>query len=285
MAVIVVASARSAGVTTAALALALASPRPTLLAECDPAGGTIRAGFLNGQASPHIGLHQLAAAERQGGEQLAAAFSQQLQPLDQRGDRQLLAGLSDPLQAASLASAWPAVAQLLHLVSHAGYDVIVDAGRLAFDAGTLHPVLSPAALVHQADVVLLAVHGWLDSLAAVAPVAALLRADLAANGSGSDALGVLLVEHGPERSHRVSQALQLPVLAVLPWDPPTARHLSHGGAMPRTFTRSALMRAARSACEPIGALAQRRITRLAHRDTPRADRPQRPSGTEEATRS
>lgn len=50
MAVIVLASAASCGVTSSALALTLASPRPSLLAECDPKGGTLRAGFCRGRS-------------------------------------------------------------------------------------------------------------------------------------------------------------------------------------------------------------------------------------------
>ncbi|MGW7006564.1 MinD/ParA family ATP-binding protein [Streptomyces sp. NPDC054933] len=263
MTVIALVSAKSSGVTTSALALALASPRPTLLAECDPAGGTIRSGFLGGQLNPHVGLGQLGTAERQGPEQLAAAFEQQLRPLDARGDRQLLAGLTDPRQAAALTGTWPALSQMFQLMStQAGYDVIIDAGRVVVDAGQVHPTLSPAALLQHADVVLLVVHSWLDSLAAAQGVAELLRAELSERGTGADALGVLLVESGPERVHRVAQALALPVLGALPWDEPAAQHLARGTAVPRGFTRSKLMRAARSACGPIEELAQRRKVRL-----------------------
>lgn len=262
MALITLASAKSSGVTTSALALSLASPRPTLLAECDPSGGTIRAGFLTAGVNPHIGLHQLASAERQGPERLAEAFAEQVQVLDEQGHRRLLPGLTDPLQAASMSASWPAVGRMLRLMdTQAGYDVVVDAGRLAVDAGQLHPVLSPAALLHQADVVLLVVRGWLDSLAAAAPVVPLLRAELAARGSGADALGVLLIEDGPERAHRVSQALGLPVLAALPWDPAAARHLCHGAPASRGFGRSALMRAARTGCGSVEAFAAHRQVR------------------------
>ncbi|MEU6175871.1 hypothetical protein ABZ832_28680 [Streptantibioticus parmotrematis] len=262
MAVIALASAKSSGVTTASLALALASPRPTLLAECDPSGGSIRSGFLGGQLNPHVGVYQLATAERQGPEHLAAAFAQQLRALDGRGDRQLLAGLADPRQAAAMAGTWAPLAQLLRLMdSQAGYDVIIDAGRLVTEAGGLHPVLSPSAVLHQADVVLLVVNGWLDSVAATAPVVELLQAELAARGSGADALGVLLVEDGPERPHGVASALGVPVVAGLAWDAAPAAHLRRGAAAPRNFTRSPLMRSARSACGPIEAVAQHRRVR------------------------
>jgi len=48
MSLIALAAAKSAGVTTSALALAGVWPGPVLLAECDPAGGDINAGLLRG---------------------------------------------------------------------------------------------------------------------------------------------------------------------------------------------------------------------------------------------
>ena len=250
MAVIALVSAKSSGVTTSALALTLASPRPTLLAECDPAGGTIRAGFLQGHLPAQVGLAALAAADRQGPEALAGAFEQHLRPLDQKGDRQLLAGLSGPHEAAALSGTWPALARLLQgMDTQAGYDVIIDAGRLLVDAGQLHQGLYPTALLHQADVVLLVVQGWMDSLAACQVPARMLKNELEARGSGADALGLLLVEAGPHRAHQVSGALELPVLGALPWDEPTAGHLARGLSAARGFDRSPLMRAEKSSKE------------------------------------
>jgi hypothetical protein len=64
---IVMASAKgSPGVTTTALALATVWPRQVLLAECDPVGGDIVAGFLRAAVPPSGGLLDVALAARRG---------------------------------------------------------------------------------------------------------------------------------------------------------------------------------------------------------------------------
>ncbi|MFE2693720.1 hypothetical protein [Streptomyces mirabilis] len=260
MPVTVIASAKSCGVTTAALAFTLASTRPSLLAECDPAGGTIRAGLLQGQVSAGYGLYHLAAADRVGPVELANAFASHLWPLDgTTGHRKVLPGLTDPAQAGSLSRTWPALADVLHVMADsAGHDVFVDAGRLALESGHLHPTLTPAPLLHRADLVLLAVRGTDQGLTLTRHLMRPLRAELDEHGSGSDALGLLLIEDGPFRSHQVAEALEAPVLASLPWDPETAAYLTTGGKPPRGFARTPLLRYARTATEHFEALAARR---------------------------
>ncbi|WP_369228810.1 hypothetical protein AB5J56_00290 [Streptomyces sp. R21] len=260
MPVTCIVSAKSCGVTTAALALTLASTRPSLLAECDPAGGTIRAGLLQGQVGAGYGLAHLAAADRVGPVELANAFASHLWPLDgTAGHRKVLPGLTDPAQAAALGRTWPALSDVLHVMAEsAGHDVFVDAGRLALEAGHLHPTLTPAPLLHRADLVLLAVRGTEQGLTLARHLMRPLRAELDQHGSGYDALGLLLIEDGPFRAHQVADALQAPVLASLPWDPETAAYLTNGGKPPRGFARSSLLRYARTATEQFEALATRR---------------------------
>ncbi|MGW7048536.1 hypothetical protein ACWGDT_38920 [Streptomyces avermitilis] len=260
MPVTCIASAKSCGVTTAALALTLASSRPSLLAECDPAGGTIRSGLLQGQVSAGYGIYHLAAAERVGPVELAQAFASHLWPLDgTTGHRRVLPGLTDPAQAAALSRTWPALSDVLHVMAEsAGHDVFVDAGRLVLESGHLHPTLTPAPLLHKADVVLLAVRGSEQGLTLARHLMRPLRAELDEYGSGADALGLLLIEDGPFRSHQVAEALEAPVLASLPWDPETAGYLTAGGRPPRGFARSPLLRYARTATEHVEALAARR---------------------------
>ncbi|MFD0287659.1 hypothetical protein [Streptomyces lutosisoli] len=260
MPVTVIASAKSCGATTAALAFTLASTRPSLLAECDPAGGTIRAGLLQGQVSAGYGLYHLAAADRVGPVELANAFASHLWPLDgTTGHRKVLPGLTDPAQAAALGRTWPALADVLHVMADsAGHDVFVDAGRLALESGHLHPTLTPAPLLHRADLVLLAVRGTDQGLTLTRHLMRPLRAELDQHGSGSDALGLLLIEDGPFRAHQVAEALEAPVLASLPWDPETAAYLTTGGKPPRGFARTPLLRYARTATEHFEALAARR---------------------------
>lgn len=252
-------SAKSCGVTTAALALTLASKRPSLLAECDPAGGTIRAGFLQGEVGAGYGLYHLAAAERTGPDALAQAFASHLWSMDEAGHRKLLPGLTDPAQAAALGRTWPALSEVMHvLADEASYDVFIDAGRLALESGRLHTTLTPAPLLHQADLVLLVVRGTEQSLTLARHVIDPLRTELAERGSGSDALGLLLIEDGPYRAHQVAEALGSPVLAALPFDSATADYFTNGGRPPRGYGRSPLLRHARTATEQFEAAASRR---------------------------
>ncbi|WP_328335748.1 MULTISPECIES: hypothetical protein [unclassified Streptomyces] len=259
MTVTALVSAKSSGVTTTALSLSLASKRASLLAECDPGGGTIRAGFLQNAVSAGFGLYHLAAAERTGPDALASAFTNHLWPMDEAGHRKLLAGLTDPAQAAALSRTWPALAEVLQVLSaEAGYDVFIDGGRLALESGHLHPTLTPTPLLHQADLVLLVVRGTEQSLTLARHLIDPLRTELRERGTGDDALGLLLIEDGAYRAHQVAEALKTPVLAALPFDPDTAGYLTQGGRPPRGYSRSPLLRHARTATEAFEAAAARR---------------------------
>ncbi|MFI8930606.1 hypothetical protein ACIG3E_23370 [Streptomyces sp. NPDC053474] len=264
MPVTVLASAASAGVTASSLALTLASPRPSVLAECDPKGGTLRAGFLDEQFTAGVGLHHLAAAARVGSEALAHAVAAHLWSVDEAGHRRVLPGLTDPAQAAALERTWPALSDIFHILAHeAGHDVFIDAGRLAFTAGRLHATLTPAPLIHHADLVLLVVRNTKASLALASHLVDPLRAELEDSGSGAGALGLLVIEREAARggrgytTHQIADALKTPVLAALPWDAPVADYLIEGGSPPRGYARSDLLRHARTAAEQLAAHAQR----------------------------
>ncbi len=259
MTVTALVSAKSSGVTTSALAMALSSTRPSLLAECDPAGGTLRAGFFQAQITAGTGLYHLAVAERAGEDALARAFADHLVRLDASGNRQVLPGLTDPAQAPALERSWPALAQVMRvLADEGGYDVVIDAGRLALESGRLHSTLTPAPLLHGADLVLLVVRATDQSLALARHMTEPLRNELTDRGTGPDALGVLLIENGPRRPHEVSDALRLPVMAALPWEPDTAAYLAGTGSAPRKLNKSALLGAARTALGHLQAAASRR---------------------------
>ncbi|NUR86310.1 MAG: hypothetical protein HOY71_19685, partial [Nonomuraea sp.] len=140
----------------------------------------------------------------------------------------------------------------------AGHDVYIDAGRIALEAGHLHPTLTPAPLLYRADLVLLVVRGTEQSLALARHVIPVLRTALHEQGSGADALGMLLIEDGPYRAHQVGEALGTPVIAALPHDRDVAHYLTAGGHPPRGYGRSPLLRHARTATEQIEASASRR---------------------------
>ncbi|WP_424892306.1 hypothetical protein [Streptomyces sp. XH2] len=263
MSVIALASGKSCGVTVSALALALSSPRPSLLVEADPAGGTIRVGYLQGEGSAQVGLHRLAAAERQGPHALATEFRRHWVALDQEhsGKRMLLPGLTDPAQAPSMARTWDAIAELIAVMDGHGYDVIIDAGRIVAQSETrLSTTVYPAPLLRAADVVLLTVRSTQASVLATRPAVRVLREELAQHGTGADALGLLIVEEGSLSSSNIQQWLQTPAYAALEWDPDTADVLTHGA-----FKKSGrgLLRSARTAHDRIHEIVTRRRIQLA----------------------
>src|SRR5262249_52599550 len=129
-------------VTTTALALALSWPSRVIIAECDPAGGDILAGLLGGHLPGKTGLLPLAMEAGRGPDAAAAALWRQLIDLDPERGRLLLAGLTDPRQAAAGAPSWPAMAGALAGVP---VDVLADCGRVDA-APAVAPVLAAAGL-------------------------------------------------------------------------------------------------------------------------------------------
>ncbi|MFC8448096.1 hypothetical protein [Kitasatospora sp. NPDC057223] len=273
MAVIaVVGGAGAPGATTAALALLLAWPlepgRRILLVECDPDGGSVLAGALEGRVEAVYGLRNLAVADRRG--LLAQTLWDQLIDLSPDGsaDRLLLPGLTDPTQAPGLAYTWEPLVETLHGLEPQGYDVILDLGR----SGATGP---SAVLARRADVVVATLRTTLRGLSAARPRLAALREDLATGGSGADALGLLLIAEGPYSASEVSREFGLATLGLLPHAPRTARVLSDGGdSTDRRFIRSELMRTARSAADQIQLLVRSRRRRLAPTAAEAAAHPQ-----------
>lgn len=108
----------SPGVTATALALLRTWPLEDgwrlLLAECDPDGGAVLSGALEGRVPADRGLRYLAVSSRRQGQELVASFWTQLIAVDSRPgaerNRLLLPGLTDPCQASSLSpsgGSWP----------------------------------------------------------------------------------------------------------------------------------------------------------------------------------
>ncbi|MYW06087.1 hypothetical protein, partial [Streptomyces sp. SID3343] len=245
------------GSTSTALALLLTWPLPpgrrVILIEGDPDGGTILAGALQGRVSAEYGLHQLGVAHRQGN--LVDAFFRQLVDLsDGRRERLLLPGLVDPTQASGLAYTWDAISQLAAGLGgqQIPHDVIVDLGRRGTSGAS-------AIMSRRADVVLPIVRGTLPSLAQARPRITSLRNDLDTHGTGSDAVGIVLIEQGRYPRQEIGRQLESPVLGLLPYDPERARVLSDGeGDTGKRFLRSKFMRAARTTADAAVHLAAQR---------------------------
>ncbi|MFI6331517.1 ParA family protein [Micromonospora chersina] len=255
MAIIAMVSAKgSPGVTTAALAAALSWHRRLVLAECDPAGGSILAGYLGGALDGPRGLGELAVGELRDGN-LENAFWSQLVDLDApRRERLLLPGVVDPAQAGSVTPLWQRFADFFTSLERGvpPYDVLVDCGRLHV-GGPPWPVLRAAA------VVLLVTRAHLPDLSATRATVKAIERDFAEHRIPPGTLRLLVVGDGHGGSE-ISKALRLPVIARLPHDPRTAEVLGHGGTV---RANRPLMRAAGALEVPVRALLDRRRARLA----------------------
>jgi hypothetical protein len=249
----------SPGVTTTGLAFCLSWARRSILAECDPCGGDVLAGFLQGRITADRGLEKLAVADLR--DRLAGELWHQLIALDPpHNNRLLLPGLTDPARSSTLVHVWERLAAHLQRLDSSGraYDVLADCGRL-------RTVNGPMPLIHRADLVLLVTRSTLPSLSAAAVAATTLRNQLAAHGTGADALALLLIADGVYRPDEITTGiaeafpeLRLPVAAVLPEDTNAANALNRHGEWPR---RSRLQHAAAQAEQVIGELAAARQRR------------------------
>lgn len=219
MLVTLVSAAGSPGVTTTALALAARWPRPVVLVEADPTGGSgILAGFFRGQEDP-AGLIDLVIAQRS--DLLAEALPRLLLPIEGT-DASVLMGARSHEQASGLAQLWPPLLEALRGLEPTGVDVLVDGGRLGLHAW-------PRPLAMGSDVTLLLLGSDLPGLAAARSWAeALSREDTPAH-----ATRLLLVGEGrPYSAREVSRTLGVPVLGSIAWDPDRAAVYSHGRTPP-----------------------------------------------------
>jgi hypothetical protein len=256
MAVIALTSAKGApGVTTTCLALALAWPRPVLLVEGDVAGSSsILAGYLRGSVRHDKGLVDVALAHRRGS--LLDGLHQASIPLQDSTVR-LVAGPTGPAQAVTLQAVWEPIAAVLRGLERTGTDVIVDAGRLGARYG-------PSPLLREADVTLLTTRTTLPAIAATRARAATLREDLFAQGTGEDALALMLVGEGqPYSAREIKAAVGVPVAAMVAWDPVHAEVFSIGATPGGKFASSALLRSVRAAVSAVQDFVTSRRARLA----------------------
>jgi hypothetical protein len=158
MAVVALTSAKGApGVTTTALALTLAWPRPALLVEADVSGSSsVLAGYFRGTRKHDRGLIDLAAAHRDG--RIEDGVWDSAVPLDEQ-QKWLLPGLTTSTQSGTMRNLWDPLATVLRSLDTSGIDVIVDAGR-----SDVHN--APMPLLREADVSLLVSRTDLPSIAA-----------------------------------------------------------------------------------------------------------------------
>lgn len=255
MTVIALTSASGApGVTTTALGLALAWPRPVLLVEADAAGSSaILAGYLRAKIPLAHGLIDLAMAHRDGD------LTQQLftSSLELNGTQvRLLPGIANHAQAQSMAPVWPALASALADLDSQGMDVIVDSGRVSAAA-------APLPLLRTADIVLMTARTTLPAIAGLRGGLAVLGEDLETSGRGASALEVLLVGEGhPYTAAEIAKHTKWPVLGSIAFDPTAAEVYSLGAPTTRRFATSPLNRSLTATVTTLNARLSDRVIHL-----------------------
>lgn len=255
MTVISVLSAKSGvGVTTAALALALGWPtqRPVILAELDPLGGEIAAGYLGAAADQRRGLIELLAspAARSGDLGRDLPLHAQSLPESHAG---WLRGLDGPAQAQGVP--WAGLGEMLAQLP--GVDVIADLGAVLPMDAQVRSGVDVSAVWLRSDIVLFAVRPTLPSVRLTASVLPVMRQLMTASGLGSDALGLLVTGPGPYSASEIGRQLEVPVVGVLP-DSKAAGAVAWGMQIRGSVQRTDLIRKARDIASTVAEIAQQR---------------------------
>jgi hypothetical protein len=199
-----------------------------VLAECDPAGRQVLAGYLTERLDRPAGPGLLGLAAAVGNDPAETAVGDYVIPLGGDSLGALLSGIRDPRQARHLTQLWKPLAETLK----AEGDVIADLGRIG---GTD----TPWPLLTEADLVVMVMHRNLAQVDAAQPrLQALLEAL-----NGRVPVVLCLVNNCPYSTAAIREALyRLPVIAELPYVPTDARVLSDGAPPRMTFRTCMLMR-------------------------------------------
>lgn len=240
MSVIALASASgSPGVSTTALGLAMQWPRPVLVVEADPTGGSsILAGYLRGHTQPGSDLVDLMLSPFGAAETLP-----QIAATIPGTTASYVAGTRTHIQAAALRDHWASLAEVLASLEANGQDVIIDAGRLGL-------IGSPEPLLASADLTLLVIRTDLPALVAARSWAE----NVTQPGVGWRWPGLLLVGEGmPYTAREVSRLLGLTVVGEIADDPVGAAVFHRGASRPRHFATGPYARSLRAATEELQA--------------------------------
>lgn len=230
------------GVTTTALALTMAWPRPALLVELDPTGGDVRLGYGQGIRTDGRGLTMLRDERRSN---LAARLWDNVLQLEGHEHRWWLPGVDHPRQARLMD--WTKIADLLTESGGLGVDVIAD-------CGTYWTERPPRQVWQAAILVGLIVRPTVPGVATARITAEALVADLETGGLGADRLVGIPVGGGsgvaPYPVRDVREALpSLPIPTSIAWDRRGADILT--GISPARRRPSKLMKQAAAAAEAL----------------------------------
>ncbi|WP_232550067.1 hypothetical protein [Propioniciclava soli] len=208
----------SPGVTTTVLALGSVWPRPVVVVEADPTGGSaVLAGFYQGMVD-QPGLIQLVMAHRRG--QLAHTLPSLLRGIEGT-QASVLVGTRSHDQSVGLETLWSPLLETLRRLEDNGQDVLVDAGRLGL-------VGSPMPLLVGADITTVLVRSNLTAVSAARSWVQTLK------DRSAGQLGVVVVGGGrPYSSREVASALDVPLIGDVEWCPEAAAVFSEGAGYPR----------------------------------------------------
>lgn len=245
------------GVTTLALGLTLTWPRPVLLADCDPgAHQSVLAGYLAGQSAGGKGLLRVAEAHRDGRDLRDVVIDQSIPLTSESGQRRLfLPGFTKPGSASLFGGVWLDLSAAFDRLADAGFDVIVDAGRIGAQ-GLPVPMLESAALT-----CLVLSSNLRSVMSARVHIGSLT--DQTRMGGSEHSSGLIVVGEGqPYGKQEITKALGLPVVATIAHDHAAAQHLSDGRPRPRRFDSSPLARSMHSAATSLSGHLQRTAARI-----------------------
>lgn len=240
MAVLVLTSASGApGVTTTALGLALTWTRPVLLADCDPAAQqAVLAGFLQGRRRTTKGLLRVAEAHRDQRSLPEVVMDQAIELAEDVQRRLFLPGFSRPGSARLFTSVWSDLADAFAGFGDAGFDVIVDAGRIGADG-------LPAPLLERARAVGMVTRTSLRAVAACRMHLAALVEQCQLVGTSARPGLVLVGEGQPYSGREIGSLVGVPVLGSIADDRDNAACISDGVPRGRKFNSSAFTRSLR----------------------------------------
>lgn len=233
MAIIVLTSAGHApGVTTTALGLALAWPRPVLLVDADRTPTqAVLAGYLRGAHPGQHGLGGLlqAVRERRAFEEVIDHQTLELPPiLASEQPARFLPGFPHPGVVGLFAPAW---ADLMAALAARNGDVLIDVGRIG-------PEGLPRPMVQGADLVLVVTRTSLVSLAGLR-----LYLPALADAAGPDHTAMILVGASmPYGRAEIQQQFGTTIAAEIDYAPVPAAVLSEGAPVPRRYAGSSYFR-------------------------------------------
>ncbi len=242
----------SPGVTATVLGLALAwsaalPGRSALAVDADPVGGDFAAGILRGTPPVSCGVLSLATSRGVDPFDAVEVSSVRLRP---DGSARCLPGVPDSARSAALTLAWDVISQAREDLTDAGTDILLDAGRIDAQRST-------AAWLTDSDLAILVVRATLPAVTAahrfVAAFGAPAEGDLDPVGRRPLPLALVVVEApAPYRPGEVADALGLPLLGSIPFDPVSARVHSEGLAAGRAYARSHHVRALHGLAASLG---------------------------------